>query len=330
MRSSETYPLGPQITQATRALGLDLARVLRRARLPADLLEHDRQTVTADQFFAVWRAAEAEAKRPDLPLRLGRAMARGPMIPAIQGFAASPDVETGFARLALFKPLVAPIALTATREPDGLTLRWSPPPGITASPQFALFELVFFLELCRNFTGGAIVPLSVGAPTGPRLDEALIDFFGTAPQPASVAEIRLRPEDARRPMLFANDAQYRQITAGLRRQLDERQSAARVTARVRRVLVDILPAGNCGIDTVCTRLAMSRRSLQRRLRDEGESYQAVLERTRSDLSMHYLGQADKSVQEIAYLLAYRDPNSFYRAFQSWTGMTPGEARARLS
>jgi AraC-like DNA-binding protein len=25
-------------------------------------------------------------------------------------------------------------------------------------------------------------------------------------------------------------------------------------------------------------------------------------------------------------LAYRDPNSFYRAFQDWTGMTPAQAR----
>ena len=45
--------------------------------------------------------------------------------------------------------------------------------------------------------------------------------------------------------------------------------------------------------------------------------------------MHYLKRADMSVQEISYLLAYRDPNSFYRAFQGWTGMTPGEARAAL-
>ncbi len=103
-----------------------------------------------------------------------------------------------------------------------------------------------------------------------------------------------------------------------------------MTTRVQRTLVDILPAGGAAtVNAVCTHLAMSRRSLQRKLKEEGENFQSVLEATRSELSMHYLKRADLSVQEISYLLAYRDPNSFYRAFHGWTGMTPGQARARL-
>ncbi|MEZ5716791.1 MAG: AraC family transcriptional regulator ligand-binding domain-containing protein [Paracoccaceae bacterium] len=328
MSSPDTFPLGPQIAQAAKALGLDPTRVLRRAGLPPDLFDQPRQAVTAEQFFAVWRVAEDEAKRPDLALHLGRVMARGPMIPALYGFAASPDIETGFARLALFKPLVAPVRLTSQRDASGLTLRWSPPPGISASPLFALFELVYFLEMCRIFTGEHIVPRGLGAPGGARIDAALLDFFGTAPHPAPDAEMRLSLADARRPMIFANEDQYRLIEADLLRQLDARSRTAAVSARVRRALVDILPAGEAGIDAVATRLAMSRRSLQRRLRDEGASFAAVLETTRAELATHYLSRADMSVQEISYLLAYRDPASFYRAFQGWTGMTPGQARDR--
>ncbi|MGW9031461.1 helix-turn-helix domain-containing protein [Streptomyces sp. NPDC055722] len=32
-----------------------------------------------------------------------------------------------------------------------------------------------------------------------------------------------------------------------------------------------------------------------------------------------------TVREIAFLLGYEDPNSFYRAFHSWTGKTPAQA-----
>lgn len=330
MRSSETYPVGPQIAQAAQALGLDAGRVLRRVGLPLDCLDPRHKGVTAEQFFAVWQAAEDEARRPDLPLHLGRIMARGPMIPAIYGFASSPDIETGFARLAVFKPLVAPIHLTSERDDTGLTLRWTPPPGVTATPAFALFELVYFLEICRSFTGAPITPLAIGAPSGPLVDAALREFFGVTPRAARIPEMRLSLDDARRRMIFANDDQYRLIEADLQRQLAERNKSAPVTVRVRRTLVDILPAGDATVNAVCTRLAMSRRSLQRKLRDEGESFQAVLEATRAELSMHYLARQDMSVQEISYLLAYRDPNSFYRAFQDWTGMTPGEARASLS
>ena len=48
--------------------------------------------------------------------------------------------------------------------------------------------------------------------------------------------------------------------------------------------------------------------------------------TRSELAVSYLSKDELSVEEISHLLAYREPNSFYRAFQSWTGMTPLEAR----
>lgn len=327
MTTQETYPIGTQFAQAAQALALDPARVLRRAGLPEDFFEQDQRGVTAERFFALWDAAEAEANRPDLALNLGQIMARGPMLPAIYGFASSPDIATGFARLAMFKQLIAPIHLTSNRDEAGLTLRWNAPPGIAFPPGFAFYELVYFLELCRSLTGAHIVPLRIGAPaedTAP-----LRAFFGAASHIAPAPEMRLSLTDATRRMIFANDEQYRLIETDLRRQLSARTRTLPVTTRVQRTLVDILPAGEASVDAVCTRLALSRRSLQRKLKDEGESFQSVLETTRAELSMHYLKRADLSVQEISYLLAYRDPNSFYRAFQGWTGMTPGQARAEL-
>ena len=34
--------------------------------------------------------------------------------------------------------------------------------------------------------------------------------------------------------------------------------------------------------------------------------------------------------EIAYLLAYEDTNSFYRAFRTWTGATPDTVRTAIT
>ena len=76
-------------------------------------------------------------------------------------------------------------------------------------------------------------------------------------------------------------------------------------------------------------LHCSPRSLQRKLREEGTSFQVLLDETRSDLSHHYLKKPELSVVEISYLLGFRDPGSFYRAFQGWTGQTPADVRSRL-
>ena len=74
---------------------------------------------------------------------------------------------------------------------------------------------------------------------------------------------------------------------------------------------------------------MSKRTLQRRLEDEGENFRALVNSTRENLARHYLGNTTMSSGEIAFLLGFEDPNSFYRAFQDWTGQTPDSARHAL-
>ena len=103
-----------------------------------------------------------------------------------------------------------------------------------------------------------------------------------------------------------------------------------MTARVKSALLELLPSGHSSVEAVCDRLHVSKRSLQRHLKNESQSFQTILDSTRSELSLHYLSSSDLRIEEISYLLAYRDPNSFYRAFHGWTGMTPTEARGQHS
>ncbi|WP_354338449.1 AraC family transcriptional regulator [Pseudomonas kilonensis] len=51
--------------------------------------------------------------------------------------------------------------------------------------------------------------------------------------------------------------------------------------------------------------------------------------THESLARHYLGETTLSGAEIAFLLGFEDPNSFYRAFQDWTGQTLGLARRAI-
>jgi AraC-like DNA-binding protein len=88
----------------------------------------------------------------------------------------------------------------------------------------------------------------------------------------------------------------------------------------------MLPAGQSSIEEAADRLAMSKRSLQRRLSEESSSFQEVLNATRRGLAHYYLSHSSASLVEIAYLLGFQDGNSFIRAFRGWTGQTPGEYR----
>ncbi len=70
----------------------------------------------------------------------------------------------------------------------------------------------------------------------------------------------------------------------------------------------------------------SSRQLQRRLRDAGTSFQALLEGTRHDLALRYLDEPHMTLSEVGFLLGFAEPSTFHRAFKRWTGTTPVDYR----
>jgi AraC-like DNA-binding protein len=87
-----------------------------------------------------------------------------------------------------------------------------------------------------------------------------------------------------------------------------------------------LPVGECSIDSVAREMNVSRRTLQRRLKDRETNFQQLLQGVKSNLACKYLEDKRLSIIEIAFLLGYGDPSSFSAAFKSWSGYTPTEYR----
>lgn len=327
MAKLKRYPVVKNIQQMTTLLGLDAHHVLRRAGLSKDFLDDPERSASAAEFFALWDAIYGEVGNPNFALEAGQKYAGSPFIPAMLAFSSSPNTEIGLTRLALFKPLVGPVMLEVRRVEETVEISIVSSDADVQMPASAsAFELVYFLESVRMCTGFHVVPQRIGMPVGVGPTTALIDYFGVTPVPSHAAQITLSLEDAHRPLISENADFWQWLEIDLKRQLAKRHADVAVADRVRAVLIDLLPSGEASSETVCKRLGMSKRSLQRKLSEEGAAFQSVLDTTRSELAMRYLGKGDMSIEEISYLLAYRDPNSFYRAFHGWTGMTPAEAR----
>jgi AraC-like DNA-binding protein len=152
------------------------------------------------------------------------------------------------------------------------------------------------------------------------------EYFGTPLSRGSANRIAFSAAYAQWPFLTENTAMWSFFEAGLSEKLSELDSEASMKERVRSVLLEMLPAGQSSIEEAASRLAMSKRSLQRSLSEESSSYQEVLNATRRELANYYLSRSSASLGEIAYLLGFQDSNSFIRAFRGWTGQTPGEYR----
>lgn len=77
---------------------------------------------------------------------------------------------------------------------------------------------------------------------------------------------------------------------------------------------------------VAETLGFSERSLRRRLNNEGNSFQQLLDECKFSKARHYLKQSNDSIDAIAERLGYTESGSFIRAFQRWAGETPAKFR----
>jgi AraC-like DNA-binding protein len=82
-----------------------------------------------------------------------------------------------------------------------------------------------------------------------------------------------------------------------------------------------------GIEVVADHLSMSVRSLQMKLKEEGTSYQKILNSLRKNLAIAYLRETSVSKGEIAHMLGFSEISVFSRTFKKWTGKSPSEYQA---
>lgn len=327
--SSDRFTVGPSGRALLADLGVNLADVLRRAELPMVVYTQETAELSAAQYYAFWRALDQETGDPLLPIRIGRALRAEVFDPPLFSAFCSPNLSVAAARLRTYKKLIGPLRL-GVDDSGGVTtieMRW--PDGERAPDVLMLMELIFWVALVRIATRDEVRPLRFAAPVDPAPAQAAAyrEYLGVPIEHAAVPAVTFSRADAERPFLTANDRMWEYFEPGLRRRLIEFETEPSTTELVRQALLRLLPAGAATIDTVARELAISVRTLQRRLQLETTSFHAVLRDTREALARHYLSTSRMSAGEISYLLGYDDTNSFYRAFHAWTGRTPDQMRA---
>lgn len=104
-----------------------------------------------------------------------------------------------------------------------------------------------------------------------------------------------------------------------------------VVTQVRAALLQEATGGYPGLEIVATRLHLTSRTLVRRLAEQGYTFRQLLDAARHRDSLELLADRRMSLADIAARLGYSSAANFSRAFQNWTGSTPGRYRdqARL-
>lgn len=84
-----------------------------------------------------------------------------------------------------------------------------------------------------------------------------------------------------------------------------------------------------GIEALAEELGLHPRTLQRRLKDVGDSHSAIQARVRHRLALAWLRQPELSIEDISERLGFTDRRSFTLAFTRWSGQTPSQFRRAL-
>ena len=324
------YALDPGMKGMLASVGVRHEDVLRRAGMPEDLLTQPHVRVSRERYFALARAIEASVDDPRLPILLAESLRAEWFSPPAFAALCSPNLTVAVSRLARFKPLIAPIRLRSDETAAGLrvTFEWlestvGPPPFLYGA------EALGLVKLARMGTRHEVRALAATLPALPEAAEAHAAFLGCEITLAPELSVTFRPVDATRPFLTDNSGMWDIFEPQLRKRLADLEAGATFEARTRAVLLEALPSGQVTVDHVARRLAVSPRTLQRRLQQEDTSFKAVVQGVRENLARHYLGQTRLSSSEIAYLLGFEETASFFRAFHRWTGTTPEALRQSL-
>lgn len=322
----QPFRLEPFWRVILQELDLSAESLARRAGQPANLFGSDPVMVDVEGWAALWDALAAEVDEPDLALRLGQLLTLDMFDAAHFAAFCSEHLHQAATRLQLYKRLLGPCRLELD-DREGLALSCHVV-GLPHPPAlFGTGELVLWVALARHATRHHVVPKRVTMPIDLEDPNAFASYFGVPVTRGATYELLVDTEDAHRVFLTTDASMWSFFEPVLERRLAELDAQTSMTERVSAALYELLPSGRSQIGDVARALGASTRTVQRRLGEEGTTFREILDRTRAQLAHHYLTRTQLTTTEVAFLVGYDDPNSFYPAFRSWTGMTPQAVRA---
>jgi AraC-like DNA-binding protein len=92
-----------------------------------------------------------------------------------------------------------------------------------------------------------------------------------------------------------------------------------LTSSIREIIISS-PSQIPHLPDMAHRLAMSPRTLRRRLQERNTTYQSILDEVRKELAKKYVAGTNLSIDQIAGRLGFTEAATFRRAFKKWTGM----------
>lgn len=309
--------------------GFDGAAMAVDAGIDPAVFQQPGRRIPLSATTELWELAAEATGDPTFGLSVAHLVRPSTFAGLSMGMVTSTTLQGAFERLNRFQTVVLAPSGRMELTIRGDTFAWSNsfPDPIPAPNAMAMEALLGSIVLCGRFLRGrTFAPEAVHlVRDGHPCDEALAEFFRC---PITYGSDHYRLE-------FALSVMTSPLPTGapeLAKMADDLAATWVSTLPASTGLVDRVRALTLGLDadgqadktTIAAALAMSPRTLQRRLKEQGTTLLQVMTEVRRDRACELLALETHTVAEVAYLLGFHDASSFRRAFKRWTGKSPGQ------
>ena len=319
------------------ALGGDPIALLNRNQIEPSLLDSAEERVPCSQMMQLFERASAELACPDFGMRLATLQALqgatrylGPLDIAMRN---SPTLGEAFKYLADHlhaRTNAAQICFEKLPDETRMCMLFEFLVGLPQLRQGIEYALTLTQHAIRAISGGQACASEVWfahEPLAP-LSAYAANFNVKVRFGQSMNGLFFDERDFHLPVPDTDPQLYEIATSFIDRRFPS--AAMSLSTRVRIIIARLLVHGHCTHEHVASALGLHPRTLQRRLRDEGESFEGIKDSVRREVALRYLQQPNVSLVRVTEILGYSETSVLSRSCHRWFSASPRELRNGLN
>ena len=286
-----------------QSAGVPVVPLLRRVGLPPEVIADPEERLSVRSQVALLDEAAIALKDDCLGFTMARDFDPRELGLLYYVMASSQSLGDALKRVARYSHITNEAVVVGYREQNALTISLSYS-GVPRHLDRHQIEFCMFavLRLCRVLTGRNLVPQHFWiSHHRSGTNSEMARFVGTAVEFGATAdEFALNANAGELPLIHAdpylNNLLLKHCEAAL---VDRRDNVSQLRTGVENAISSLLPHGRVLVEDVARSLRMSKRTLARRLSDEGLNFTEILQQLRRDLAVRYLDDRKLHVSKIA-------------------------------
>lgn len=329
-----SVPALQQYLRSAEACGLAREKMLLEAGISPELLQDNNARLDCDVLQRLLAWVLPRCNNPVFGLQTSHYIQPGSY--SVMGYIAmtSNTLAEAVARMPQYEKLVGDMGTSVVEhEPGAIIVRWNCRFTEPLTRRHVVENVLASWTAYTRWMADAeeLAPLAVRFEHEAPADRSLLKHYQqifrcpvyfNQPMSALLCSPQMFEYPLRQPDVNLRDTLEQHAQASLAALKAKYSLADQVRSLLRAMLAD----GSPRKEFVAEQMGMNVRTLHRKLTDENQSYQQILDDLRAELARKYLALPHLSVEDIARKLGFTESRSFIRYFKGYTGLTPGEYR----